>query len=53
MTVVAEFTYRDARKTDARDIAELFQISSDGAGKMLRSPSPTVLWRKQRGMSSA
>ena len=30
MTMVADFTYRDARKTDARDIAELFQISSDG-----------------------
>lgn len=30
MTMVADFTYRDARKADARDIAELFQISSDG-----------------------
>ena len=30
MTVAVEFTYRDARKEDAREIAELFQISSDG-----------------------
>jgi ribosomal protein S18 acetylase RimI-like enzyme len=30
MTMVADFTYRDARRSDARDIAELFQISSDG-----------------------
>lgn len=30
MTMVTDFTYRDARKADARDIAELFQISSDG-----------------------
>lgn len=28
--MVPDFTYRDARKEDARDIAELFQISSDG-----------------------
>lgn len=28
--MAADFIYREARKEDARDIAELFQISSDG-----------------------
>ncbi len=28
--MTGEFTFRDARQEDARDIAELFQISSDG-----------------------